>query len=534
MGSEEMAEFLDPSPRPAPDPLRLPGMFEATERIASALRHSEAIGVFGDYDTDGVTSAALLTLALRAASGNAQPVSVRLPRRDEGYGLSVTGVDDLAAAGVRLLIAVDCGSNDHGAVERARQHQMDVVIVDHHRIGVGPPHGALIASPQLSDDAPYRNVSGAGLAYLLATALAHAGFDTGGGPSMEPTTLLDLAMIGIIGDVSSLTGVNRPLVRDGLRRMRERPRVGLKALSESAGIDVATLSSTQIAFQISPRLNALGRLGDPRPAYDLLVTTNVQEASQLAAQAELANRQRKVIQDRILRDVETSLLADPTQLNRRVLVVSGSGWESGIVGLAASKLVDRYRRPVVVLAVDDGVAHGSARSIPDFDIAGALSVSADLLIRHGGHDQAAGLSLLESDVAAIAAALDEAAERSQLEAPAPSRLVIDADLEPARMRLEVTRLIQSLGPFGQGNPVPMLRVRQLPLRGYSVMGRERQHLKIHTAGPAGMVDAILWNGALRSRELVGARKIDLVGHLESNVWNGSQRVQLQVVDFRVC
>jgi single-stranded-DNA-specific exonuclease len=508
-------------------------MPEATARIVSALRDGEAIGIFGDYDTDGVTSSALLTLALRAASGGAQPVSVCLPRRSEGYGLSHSGVDELAASGIRLLITVDCGSNDHDSVARARQLGMDVVVLDHHRIIEQPPEGAIVASPQLFAESPYRIVSAAGIAYLLATALAQQGLDVGNGPGEEPTALLDLAMIGIIGDVSPLTGVNRPLVRDGLRYLRERPRTGVRALCDSAGIDVATLSSTQIAFQISPRLNALGRLGDPRPAFDLLITSDYHEAVRLADQAEAANRQRKLIQDRILRDVEESLTADPAQLDRRVLVVAGSGWEPGIVGLAASKLVDRYQRPVVVLTVDDGIAHGSARSIPEFDIAGALSISADLLIRHGGHDQAAGLSLRETDVTAIAAALHEAAERLELEPPGPSPLQIDADLEPARMRLDVARLIQGLGPFGEGNPVPLLRIKRLPLRGYSVMGRERQHLKIHTAGPAGLVDAILWNGADRSRDLVGARHVDVVGHLESNVWNGNHRVQFQVVDFRV-
>ncbi len=497
------------------------------------MRDGEAIGIFGDYDTDGVTSAALLTLALRAASGGAQPVCVRLPRRSEGYGLSHTGVDELATFGIRLLIAVDCGSNDLDAVARARQHGMDVVVLDHHRITEDPPEGAFIASPQLSAESPFRIVSAAGIAYLMATALAQQGFDVGNGPGEEPTALLDLAMIGIVGDVSSLTGVNRPLVRDGLRKLRERPRVGVKALCDSAGIDVSTLSSTQIAFQISPRLNALGRLGDPRPAFDLLVTRDYHEAVRLADQAEAANRQRKLVQDRILRDVEDSLTADPGQLDRRVLVVAGSGWEPGIVGLAASKLVDRYQRPVVVLTVDDGIAHGSARSMPNFDIAGALSISADLLIRHGGHDQAAGLSLRETDVTAIATALHEAAERLELEPPGPPQLHIDADLEPARMRLDVARLIQGLGPFGVGNPLPLLRIKRLPLRGYSVMGRERQHLKIHTAGPAGLVDAILWNGADRSRDLVGARHVDILGHLESNVWNGNHRVQFQVIDFRV-
>jgi single-stranded-DNA-specific exonuclease len=262
----DAADFLDPRERAAPDPHRLPGLTEAAQRIARALRAGESIGIFGDYDTDGVTSAALLTLALRVASGGSQPVAVRLPRRDEGYGLSVTGVDDLAAGGVALLIAVDCGSKDHDAVARARSRGMDVVILDHHRLTGAPPHQAIIASAQLRDDAPYKNLSAAGVTYLLATALAHAGFDTGSGAGREPVALLDLAMIGLVGDVSTLTGVNRALVRDGLRQVRLQPRVGVSALCASARIEPSMLTSENVAFMVSPRLNAPGRLDDPRPA----------------------------------------------------------------------------------------------------------------------------------------------------------------------------------------------------------------------------------------------------------------------------
>ena len=359
----EAADFLNADERTAPDPHLLPGMTEAAERIAGALRRGEPIGVFGDYDTDGVTSAALLTLALRAASGGAQPVAVRLPRRREGYGLSKTGVEDLAAAGARLVVAVDCGSKDHEAVDRARQLGMDVVVLDHHRITDAPPAHAIVASAQLREDAPYANVSAAGVAYLLATALARDGFDSGDGVGEEPTSLLDLAMIGLVGDVSSLSGVNRALVRDGLRRLRQDPRPGLRALCDCAGIDARTLSSTEIAFQVSPRLNAPGRLDDPRPAYELLVTRDRREAERLAEQAEQANQRRKLLQDRVVRDIESELDANPSRLDRRVLVFSGSDWQPGIVGLAASKLAERHDRPVIVLTVSDGVAHGSARSV---------------------------------------------------------------------------------------------------------------------------------------------------------------------------
>lgn len=528
----EAIDFLDDRVRPAPDPLLLPGMPEAVERVTRALRRGEPFGIFGDYDTDGVTSAALLTHALRAASGGTQPVAVRLPLRSEGYGLSEAGVDDLAATGATLLIAVDCGSKDHAAVARARQHGMDVVIVDHHRLVEPPPNEAIVASPQLRDDAPYGNVSAAGLAYLLVTALAHEGFDCGSGVGEEPVGLLDLAMIGLIGDVSSLTGVNRPLVRDGLRRFRDDPRPGLRALCEVAGTDFGRVTSTEIAFQVSPRLNAPGRLGDPRVAYDLLMARQKGAATKLAEKADAANQQRKLLQGRVLRDVDTMLAADSRQLERRVLVFAGPDWEPGVVGLAASKLVERFNRPVVVLSVTDGIAAGSSRSVPGFDLAGALASASGLLLRHGGHERAAGLSLHASHLGDLDDALQAAIATSAAALPGPPRLVIDAQLDPERLRLDTVRLIQKIGPFGEGNPLPLLHVSDLPIRGYTVMGREKQHLKLITSGPAGHVEAILWSGAGRSAELVGARRVDLAGYLEANVWNGSARVQMRLADFR--
>jgi single-stranded-DNA-specific exonuclease len=526
------AEFLDERPRPAPDPLLLPGMTEAAARIAHALRHDEQIGLFGDYDTDGVTSTALLTHALRAARGGAQPVAVRLPRRQEGYGLSVVGVEELAADGAEVLLAVDCGSRDHAAVARARELGLDVVILDHHRLLEAPPAGAIVASAQLREDAPYRTLSAAGLAYLLAAALAQEGFDVGGGLGQEPVGLLDLAMIGLVGDVSSLTGVNRALVRDGLRQLRATPRPGLRALLETAGTDPAKVTSEVVAFQISPRLNAPGRLGDPQDAYELLLTWDLRRAARLAEAAQRANQKRKLLQDRVLRETEELLAAHPALLERRVLVVGGQEWEPGIVGLAASKLAERYDRPAVVLTISGNMAHGSARSVVGFDITAALSAASNLLLRHGGHERAAGLALETSHLPAFQDALEEAVRASDAPLPGPPRLMIEAELEPARLRLDTVRELQKLGPFGEGNPVPLLRVSRLPIRGYRAMGRENQHLKVLTDGPAGQVDAVLWGGSNRSHELVGARHVDLVGNLEANIWNGTTRVQLRLADFR--
>jgi single-stranded-DNA-specific exonuclease len=530
----EIADFLNTDQRPAPDPWLLPNMGGAIERITRALQQGECIGVFGDYDTDGVTSAAILTLALRAASGGAQPHAVRLPYRVEGYGLSVKGVTDLADAGTQLLIAVDCGSKDHEAVAVARQRGLDVIIVDHHRIIEAPPDDAIVVSAQLDPESPYLGMSASGLAYLVAVAMAQSGLDAGDGPGKEPRSLLDLAMIGLVGDVSPLVGVNRALVRDGLRVLRNgHVRPGVQALAEVAGMELRRVSSSEIAFQLSPRLNAPGRLSDALPAYRLLVADNVAEARTIAALVSQANQRRKIVQQKIHGEVEALLSRDPARLQRRFLLVSGQDWEKGIVGLVASKLSEQFDRPVGVLSIANGEAHGSARSIPGFDLAAALADHDHLLLRHGGHERAAGLAVAADRLSDLEEALHQAVIAAATPPPGPGRLEIDADLPIERMTLDMLGEIQKLGPFGEANPQPVLRVRRAPLREYLAMGSERQHLKLQIGNGFPGVSAILWSGAHRSRELVGQRSVDLAGVLECNEWQGTRRIQMRLLDFKV-
>lgn len=530
----EIADFLDTAQRPSPDPWLLPNMDRAIERITRALQQGERIGVFGDYDTDGVTSTAILTLALRAASGGAQPHLVRLPYRTEGYGLSVKGVTDLADAGTQILIAVDCGSKDHAAVAEARQRGLDVIIVDHHRIIEAPPDDAIIVSAQLDPGSPYLGMSASGLAYLVAVAMAQSGLDIGDGPGKEPRSLLDLAMIGLVGDVSPLVGVNRALVRDGLRTLRNgHVRPGLRALADSAGLDLRRVSSSEIAFQLSPRLNAPGRLSDARPSYELLVADDLARARDIAAHVSQANQRRKTVQQRIHAEVEALLAGEPARLDRRFLLVSGPEWEKGIVGLVASKLSEQLDRPVGVLSIADGEAHGSARSIPGFDLAAVLAEHDHLLLRHGGHERAAGLAVAADRLTDLEEALHLAVIAAATPPPGPGRLEIDADLPVERMTLETLSEVQKLGPFGEANPQPVLRVHGAPLREYLTMGNERQHLKLQIGNSYPGVSAILWGGAHRSRELVGQRRVDLAGVLECNEWQGTRRIQMRLMDFKV-
>jgi single-stranded-DNA-specific exonuclease len=231
--------------------------------------------------------------------------------------------------------------------------------------------------------------------------------------------------------------------------------------------------------------------------------------------------------------VEEELARRPELLEQRLLLFRGASWQAGIVGLAASKLADVHRRPVVVLSVEGGVAHGSARSIPGFDITSALAANSDLLIRHGGHERAAGLAIPEEQLDALETALLQAIASSPAPPPGPPAIAFDAELESERLRVDTAKLLQTLGPFGEGNPVPILRVNRAPLREYLTMGRERQHLKLRVGSTGPGVDALLWNGAARSRELLGAREVDLAGSLELNQWNGTQRAQMRLIDFRV-
>lgn len=526
------ADFLDPRPRPAPDPFALPGMAAAADRIGRALAGGETVALYGDYDVDGVTSVAVLLRAFRAAGGGRARVVPRLPTRREGYGLNPGAVDEIAAAGASLLVAVDCGSTDHPNVARAQARGLDVVVLDHHQMEEPAPPGAIVVSPQSAPDAPYKELAAAGVAYLLAVALSRRGADVGDGPGREPTSLLDLAALGTVGDVAPLTGVNRALVRDGLRRIAERPRPGIAALCQRAGVVPSALTSEQVAFKLAPRLNAAGRMAHPRLALDLLLAPDLATASGLSLELERLNTQRRAESRRVEAEAEGLILARPDLADRRLLVLARPDWGSGVLGLAAGRLAERFGRPVLVLSDDGELSRGSARSVPGFDIARALSGCGDLLEAHGGHSQAAGLSLASARVPELEAALDAALLAARLPEPGPPALRIDADLPVERLALPTAQLLEGLQPFGSANPQPLLRLSGVPLRSYNAIGQDGSHLKLHLETPRGVVQALSWGAAERSRELLLRPHLDLVVAIGIDTWNGRRRLHVEAKDFR--
>ncbi|MBA2755151.1 MAG: single-stranded-DNA-specific exonuclease RecJ [Chloroflexia bacterium] len=534
--ADEADRFLDPMIGDPPDTSRVPGMDEAVGRVLAAVRGDERIAVFGDYDADGITSTAILVLALWAATGDRDSVVARLPRRDEGYGLNRAGIDELRATGASLLIVVDCGSGDHDHVLYARSVGFDVMILDHHQMApddVGPA-GAILVSAQVPgwEDSPERRLSAAGLSYLLVSAIANEGATVT--IAGNETDYQDLATLGTVADVSSLTDINRRLVKDGIAVIRSRPRVGIAALCEIAGIDPRQVDAAAISFKLAPRLNAAGRMGDPQIALDLMLTDDPREAKRLAEEIERINLRRRVESDRILVEAEAHLRADPDARDRPVVIVRGEGWTSGVLGIVANKLVERYRRPVIVLDDSGGLSHGSARSVPGFDIARALAdpTCLGLLTRHGGHGQAAGVALPSEQVPALVAALGEHVAALGLTFPLPDVLEIDAVVRREDISLGTVRDIRSLEPFGRGNEAPVLLLSNVPVVKYTVIGRDRSHLKFQVRVGGRELPVLAWGAADRGQELLRDPRVDVALTLEEDAWNGRPRLQAIARDFR--
>jgi single-stranded-DNA-specific exonuclease len=525
-------DFLRAHPRPAPDPWLLPNVEPAVVRIVRAVESGERVAIFGDYDVDGITATAMLTKALGAALGAPDRLISRLPTRAEGYGLNRTAVEEFAAAGVSLLVAVDCASTDDANVGYARERGLDVVVIDHHHMRGPGPEGAIVLSPYLSAEGPYRELAAVGVAYLLVAALAQHGCKIDGESGDPETALLDYVALGTIGDVSPLTGVNRALVRDGLRHLRERPRPGLAALIRRAGLDAATVSADRIAFKLTPRLNAAGRMGDPHLALNLLLTDDPVAGQMLADEIEHLNALRRTESTRIADEAEALILARPDWRERRLLVAAGRGWTAGVLGIAASQLVGRFGRPALVLADDGELSKGSARSVPGFDIVEALDDCRELLADWGGHSQAAGLAVPTQNLSALADALERRLEAAGFDLPLVPTLRLDAVLPADRLTIETARLVDLLQPFGTANEQPVFLVSKVQVRQYEAIGQDRSHLRLVLGTPRGNVKAIAFGAASRSRELILHRTLDLAASLKLDRWNGQTRIDLEVKDFR--
>jgi single-stranded-DNA-specific exonuclease len=529
------AEYLAPTLRSLmPDPYRLTAMEAAAERIAAAIVSGEPIAVFGDYDVDGATSVALIGTFLRRAGA---PFTLYIPDRlFEGYGPNVEAVRQLAAGGAKLLVTVDCGTTSHAALAEAAALGLDTVVLDHHQVGdTLPPALAVVNANRADDLSGLGHLAAAGIAFLAVVAvnrvLRARGHWTGARPEPDLLALLDLVALGTIADVVPLAGLNRALVAKGLIALAQRRRVGLAALGDVARLD-GPPTPYHLGFLLGPRINAGGRIGRADLGARLLLCEDEAEARALAAELDRLNEERRALEQATLAEAEAQVAGDPA-----VIVVAGAGWHPGVMGLVAARLKERCRRPAFALAIDpNGVATGSGRSIAGVDLGHAVreAVEAGLLQKGGGHAMAAGVTLRADAIGALRERLDAELGAAVATARAETVLKIDASVTAAGLTPDLVAELDRAGPFGQGNPEPMVVLPAHVLTMAEPVGAGG-HLRLRLrAGDGAGIGAIAFRavGQPLGDALLGLRgtPVHVAGCVKLDRWNGMPRVDLRVVD----
>ncbi|MCB9112774.1 MAG: single-stranded-DNA-specific exonuclease RecJ [Anaerolineales bacterium] len=526
----EAEAFLYPEKTP---PSQFPNIEEAVEPIQMAIRNGDKICVWGDFDVDGQTSTALLVQTLRALNAN---VTYYVPvRGKESHGVHIDTLKPIIEGGAKLLLTCDTGITAHEAVDFANSHGLTVIITDHHDLGETLPNAKAIINPKLlPEDHPLRNLAGVGVAYKLAEALLDIRYSNIES-RISNIELLDLVALGLIADVALLQNGTRSLAKQGIERLRNTSRLGLRVMAELAGASFDSLTEETIGFTFAPRLNALGRLGDANPAVDLLITDDSSRARVVATQIEGLNAQRRLLTKQVTDAAEAQLKENPDLLNEPVIILSHPNWPGGVVGIVANKLVDRYHKPAILFnESDDGILRGSARSIEGLHITEAITTQKELLLGFGGHPMAAGMSLQKDNLPAFRRGLGKAIEKQLgemiLEEPT---LQIDAWLALSNLNLDLADSLELLAPFGAGNPELTLATRNVTLKSVKEIGKTREHLRITVENENGEVESFLWWGGAGEELPPAETKFDVAYTLRGTTFRGQKQVTLQFKDFRV-
>lgn len=511
--------FIAGDERLANDPLLLPDIDKAVARINRALLGGELIAVFGDFDADGITAAAVLVQGISQLGGNVIPY---IPHRlNEGHGLNDAALEHLRLEGASLVITVDCGITGASEVERGRDLGLDIVVTDHHVPSDTIPDAVAVVDPKLPDsEFPFPELAGVGVAVKLLQALFRAA-----NRGAEVDEFLDLVALGTVADMVPLTGENRYLVKRGLEVLNQSRRVGLQELMLSAGLEMGKLDAQDISFSLGPRLNASGRLGHGVTSYELLMTSSREKARELAAMLEAGNAERRRLTTEAFENAREKLAGEDGELP--LLVVGDSGYQPGVVGVVAGRLVEEFYRPAVVIHFEEGTARGSARSIPDFDIIAALTECRDLLTRFGGHSQAAGFIMPGSDVDKLRERLQKIAARELADVDLRPALSVDTVIPLSALRGQTYKMIGRLEPYGQANQIPCFLSKKVQVVSSRAVGADGDHLKLKVRDGNVVWDAIAFG--LGHREL--ASHLDIVYNLETETWTGRELLRLNIQDF---
>jgi single-stranded-DNA-specific exonuclease len=527
---DEASRFLNPSLDQLYDPFKLAGLECAADRLMQAIANRERVAVHGDYDVDGITSTVILRRAIELLGGN---VGHFIPERlTDGYGLQPGTIDRLHAEGVKLIVSVDCGIRAPEAARRARDLGVDLIITDHHEPDAELPDACAVVNPKRHDCSyPDKNLAGVGVALKLVQAICGRA-----GKSAWLPAFVKIASIGTLADVVPLVGENRVIAKLGLQMLTKGPhKVGLRALLEAAGLHGKTIDSYHIGFMVAPRINAAGRMSTPDIATRLLLASDeamAGEARALAEQLEAENTRRRQEDQDILAKAKKIVETDPEVGAHSVLVVAGEGWHRGVIGIVASKLVDTFYRPAIVLSIDGDVTHGSCRSISGFDMLACLESCAPIMKRFGGHKAAAGLQLESSRIKEFRLAVNAHADTCLGPDDLRPRLWLDGPLAFHDLNERVMSEFAALAPFGPGNPRPRFHTGPVALVDGPRLLKDR-HLKMSVKQNGRVLRAIHWNAADREAALLAKKDgVEIAYTVEENEYQGNKYVELRLEDFR--
>jgi len=524
----DIRTFLSPSLTDLHDPFLMPDMDAAVERIERAIAGGEGILLHGDYDADGMSAAALLTLAIRRLGGI---VETFVPHRTrDGYDLSEAGLERAGRMGASLIVTADCGVTALEAVARAGRQGRDVVVTDHHRPGPKLPSAVAVVNPMREDNEyPFPALAGVGVAFKLTQAL----FDRAGLSAGEANQHLDLVALGTVADQMPLRGENRILVRAGLRVLEMSRKPGVRALLTRVGApDGESVGTDHISFRLAPRLNSAGRMGSADSGVKLLLTSDPGEADRLAGYLERRNVERRQADQRVYAEVEAQIARRFDPARDSAVVVWGDDWHPGVIGIVASRIVDSTHRPAVVVSFDGDIGRGSGRSIGDFHLHAALEKLSGQLERFGGHRMAAGLSIRRDRIEQFAADLQEIASRELGDSAGQERIQIDAELSIGSADETLLSWLSRASPFGSGNPAPVFFARSVEIGEVRSVGPEGAHLRCTLVDGEDSLEAIGFGIGSRRTEVLSGGRFDVLYHFEQNRWNGRTRLQARLVDFR--
>lgn len=509
------------------NPMLLPNMEEACQRIKRALDEGEKITVYGDYDADGVTSTSILYMFLSEVGAD---VNYYIPDRfSEGYGLNIMAVNRISKSGTKLLITVDCGIVSTGEVQLAKAQGMDVIITDHHTPQEKIPE-TVVVHPKLPDsEYPFGELAGVGVAFKLILGL---GITLGMKSSDIFNRYVGIAAIGTIADVVPLKDENRVIVDRGIRALKDTKNFGISSLMDIAGVNREIMTAASVAFGISPRINAAGRLDSAKAAVELILAATHEEGYKKALELDERNRTRQGIEQKILSEALDMIENDCNFQKKRVIVLAGEGWHHGVIGIVASRICEKFYKPCIMLAAENGLAKGSARSIPGFNMFDALSECSDFLTKFGGHSQAAGLTLSLADLDGFSGKINKYADSVLTDEDMIKKIEIDCRINPKDVSIEYAMALNALEPYGAENEKPVFALMGMNVLMIGRMGAEGKHLRMRLVKSGSYINCVGFGMGDYADEIKEGEFIDVAFNMDINDFKGNKSVQLMLKDIR--